>query len=136
MYLGNGVSELIVMAMQALLDNGDEVLIPAPDYPLWTASVSLCGGRAVHYLLRREADWMPDLADIERKVTTAPRRSSSSTPTTRPVPSTRARCSSGITEIARRHNLLIFSDEIYDKILYDGAKHTPDRRRRPGPAHA
>src|SRR4051794_14125228 len=68
-YLGNGVSELIVMAVQALLDNGDEVLIPAPDYPLWTAAVSLCGGTAVHYLCDEQADWLPDLADIESKIT-------------------------------------------------------------------
>src|SRR5918911_2729757 len=68
-YLGNGVSELIVMAMQALLDNGDEVLIPAPDYPLWTAAVSLCGGRAVHYRCDEEQSWMPDVADLESKIT-------------------------------------------------------------------
>ena len=73
-YLGNGVSELIVMSMQALLNNGDEVLVPAPDYPLWTAAVTLAGGNAVHYLCDEQADWMPDLADMKAKITAAPRR--------------------------------------------------------------
>lgn len=91
-YLGNGVSELIVMTLQALLNDGDEVLIPAPDYPLWTASVSLCGGTPVHYLCDEDDGWQPSLDDIESRSATGPAPSSSSTRTTRPAPSTRARC--------------------------------------------
>jgi len=89
-YLGNGASELIVMAMQGLLNNGDEVLVPAPDYPLWTAAVSLAGGAPVHYICDEQADWMPDIADMRRKRRTRA-RSSSSTRTTRPAPCIRAK---------------------------------------------
>jgi len=122
-YLGNGVSELIVMALQGLLDNGDEVLVPMPDYPLWTAAVSLCGGRAVHYRCDESADWQPDLADLTAKIT--PR--SKALVVINPNNPTGAVYSEGmleqLVELARRHNLVLFSDEIYDKILYDDAVH-------------
>lgn len=124
-YLGNGVSELIQMSMQALLDDGDEVLVPAPDYPLWTASVSLAGGTAVHYRCDEQADWMPDLADIERKITDRTKALviiNPNNPTGAVYDDEMLR---GLTEIARRHNLVVCSDEIYDRILYDGATHTP-----------
>ncbi len=122
-YLGNGVSELIVMSMQALLDNGDEVLIPAPDYPLWTASVSLSGGKPVHYLCDEDADWYPDLEDMERKITANTRAIviiNPNNPTGALYPPA---ILDAIIELARKHNLIIFSDEIYDKILYDDAEH-------------
>jgi alanine-synthesizing transaminase len=122
-YLGNGVSELIVMALQALLDNGDQVLIPAPDYPLWTAAVSLCGGTAVHYLCDEQADWLPDLADIESKITDRTRAIVIINPNN-PTGAVYSReVLEGLVELARRHNLLVLSDEIYDKILYDDAVH-------------
>jgi alanine-synthesizing transaminase len=124
-YLGNGVSELIQMSMQALLDDGDEVLVPAPDYPLWTASASLAGGTAVHYRCDEQADWYPDLADIEAKVTDRTRGIvviNPNNPTGAVYPEEVLR---GIVEIARRHDLIIYSDEIYDKILYDDAVHIP-----------
>jgi alanine-synthesizing transaminase len=123
-FIGNGVSELIQMSMQALLDDGDEVLVPAPDYPLWTASVSLAGGSAVHYRCDEQADWFPDLADLEAKVTDRTRGIvviNPNNPTGAVYPDELLK---GITEIARRHNLIIYSDEIYDKILYDDATHT------------
>ena len=111
---------------RALLDSGDEVLIPAPDYPLWTASVALSGGTPVHYLCDEQSDWMPDIADIRRKVTPARGPSSSSTRTTRPVRCTRPTCCSRSSRSrAREHELIIvFADEIYDKTLYDGNTHT------------
>ena len=122
-YLGNGVSELIVMAMQALLNNGDEVLVPAPDYPLWTAAVSLSGGNAVHYMCDEQAEWYPDLEDMERKITKNTRgiviiNPNNPTGALYPVEILQA-----IIALARKHNLIIFSDEIYDKIIYDDAKH-------------
>ncbi|GAD88534.1 MULTISPECIES: pyridoxal phosphate-dependent aminotransferase [Vibrio] len=123
-YMGNGVSELIVMAMQALLDNGDQMLVPAPDYPLWSAAVSLSGGTPVHYICDEESDWFPDLEDIKAKIT----------PKTRGIVLINPNNPTGavysrdfllqIVEIARQHKLIIFADEIYDKILYDGATHT------------
>jgi alanine-synthesizing transaminase len=122
-YLGNGVSELIVMSLQALLDNGDEVLIPAPDYPLWTAAVSLCGGRAVHYLCDESADWLPDIDDLAAKITSRTRALvviNPNNPTGAVYP---REMIANLVELARRHNLILFSDEIYDKILYDGAEH-------------
>jgi alanine-synthesizing transaminase len=122
-YLGNGVSELINMALQALLNDGDEVLIPAPDYPLWTAVTTLCGGRPVHYLCDEGADWLPDLADLESKVTARTRAVvviNPNNPTGAVYP---RELLEGLLEIARRHDLLVLSDEIYDKILYDGAEH-------------
>jgi alanine-synthesizing transaminase len=124
-YLGNGVSELIGLSLQALLNDGDEVLVPAPDYPLWTAVVTLCGGKAVHYLCDEQSDWLPDLADMAAKVTSRTRAVvviSPNNPTgavyPRPV-------LEAIAELARQHDLIIFSDEIYDKVLYDDAVHTP-----------
>ena len=124
MFLGNGVSELIVMSLQALLNTGDEVLVPSPDYPLWTGAVSLCGGRAVHYRCDEEAGW------AARSRAPRPRRSP---PRTRalviinPNNPTGAVYSRetllGLLDLARRHGLLVLSDEIYDQILYDGAVH-------------
>jgi alanine-synthesizing transaminase len=122
-YLGNGVSELINMALQALLNDGDEVLIPAPDYPLWTAVTTLCGGRPVHYLCDEGADWLPDLADLESKVSAKTRAVviiNPNNPTGAVYPRDLLE---GLLEIARRHDLLVLSDEIYDKILYDDAEH-------------
>ncbi len=124
-YLGNGVSELISMSTLALLNNGDEVLIPAPDYPLWTASVSLAGGTPVHYICDEEADWFPDIADIRSKIT----------PRTKAIVVINPNNPTGavyskdlllqIVTLAKEHNLVIFADEIYDKILYDEAQHIP-----------
>jgi alanine-synthesizing transaminase len=124
-YLGNGVSELIVMAMQALLDQDDEILIPAPDYPLWTAAVNLAGGRAVHYQCDEQADWFPDIADIKSKIT----------PNTKGIVVINPNNPTGavyseallkeIVEVAREHDLIIFADEIYSKIVYDGAEYIP-----------
>ncbi|MCI0383881.1 pyridoxal phosphate-dependent aminotransferase [Streptomyces sp. CNQ085] len=124
-YIGNGVSELIQMSMQALLDDGDEVLVPAPDYPLWTASVSLSGGTAVHYRCDEHSDWMPDLADIERKVTDRTKAIVVINPNNPTGAVYGEEVLRGLTDIARRHGLIVYSDEIYDRILYDGATHTP-----------
>jgi alanine-synthesizing transaminase len=124
-WLGNGVSELISMSLQAMINNGDEVLIPAPDYPLWTATTALCGGRPVHYLCDESTGWMPDLEDMASKIT--PRTKAivvinPNNPTGAVYPE---QVLQGIAELARQHNLVVMSDEIYDKILYDGATHTP-----------
>ncbi|MBS1170892.1 MAG: pyridoxal phosphate-dependent aminotransferase [Burkholderiaceae bacterium] len=123
-YIGNGASELIVMSMQALLNEGDEVLVPAPDYPLWTAAVSLSGGTPVHYICDEQADWNPDIDDIKKKVT----------PKTKAIVVINPNNPTGalysdevlkqIVEIARQNQLIVFADEIYDKVLYDGATHT------------
>jgi len=123
-YIGNGASELIVMAMQGLLNTGDEVLVPAPDYPLWTAAVTLAGGTPRHYICDEANEWMPDLADIRRKIT----------PNTRAIVIINPNNPTGalysdellreVVEIARKHELIVFADEIYDKMLYDGATHT------------
>ncbi|WP_035798328.1 pyridoxal phosphate-dependent aminotransferase [Kitasatospora mediocidica] len=124
-FLGNGVSELIQLAMTALLDDGDEVLVPAPDYPLWTASVSLAGGTAVHYRCDEQSEWYPDLADIESKVTDRTRAIvviNPNNPTGAVYP---REVLEGIAELARRHKLVVYADEIYDKILYDDAEHVP-----------
>lgn len=123
-YLGNGVSELIVMAMQGLLNDDDEILIPAPDYPLWTAASRLAGGKAVHYICDEQSDWYPDLDDIRSKITEKTRgiviiNPNNPTGALYPEPLLRE-----IIEIAREHNLVILADEIYDKILYDEEKHT------------
>ena len=122
--IGNGVSELIVMTMLALLNNGDEVLVPAPDYPLWTAAVSLGGGTPRHYMCDEGAGWLPDLDDIRAKIT----------PSTRAIVIINPNNPTGalyptemlleILEIARQHQLIVYADEIYDKVLYDGATHT------------
>ncbi|WP_317932068.1 pyridoxal phosphate-dependent aminotransferase [Halioxenophilus sp. WMMB6] len=123
--LGNGVSELIMMAMQALLNNGDEILIPAPDYPIWTAATSLAGGKPVYYRCDEQADWYPDIDNIRSKIT----------PRTRGIVVINPNNPTGavyseallkeIVELARQHNLIIFSDEIYSKILYDDAEFIP-----------
>ncbi|MEO3714915.1 pyridoxal phosphate-dependent aminotransferase [Roseateles flavus] len=123
-YLGNGASELIVMALNALLDNGDEVLLPAPDYPLYTAAVALSGGNPVHYVCDEQSDWMPDIEDIKRKIT----------PRTRAIVVINPNNPTGalypesllleIVELARQHQLIIMADEIYDKTLFDGNVHT------------
>ena len=123
-YIGNGVSELIVMAMQALLDNGDEMLVPAPDYPLWTAAVNLSGGKAVHYLCDEDNGWFPDLADIERKITPNTRGIVVINPNNPTGAVYSKEVLQGIVDLARKHGLILFADEIYDKILYDEAQHT------------
>jgi alanine-synthesizing transaminase len=123
-YIGNGASELIVMGMNALLNSGDEVLVPAPDYPLWTAAVSLSGGKPVHYVCDEAADWYPDIDDMRKKIT----------PNTRAIVVINPNNPTGalypvellqqIVDLAREHQLIVFADEIYDKTLYDGAEHT------------
>lgn len=123
-FIGNGASELIVMSMQGLLNTGDEVLVPAPDYPLWTAAVTLAGGTPRHYLCDEQADWLPDVADINSKIT----------PNTRAIVLINPNNPTGaiypdsllqeIIEIARKNKLIVFADEIYDKVLYDGVSHT------------
>lgn len=121
--IGNGVSELIVMAMQGLLNNGDQVLVPMPDYPLWTAAVTLAGGTARHYVCDEQADWMPDLKDIENKINANTRAIviiNPNNPTGALYPK---EILQGIIDIARHHGLIIFADEIYDKVLYDGNQH-------------
>lgn len=123
-YIGNGVSELIGICMQGLLNNGDEVLVPAPDYPLWTASVSLAGGTARHYLCDEGAGWLPDLDDIRAKISPNTRAIviiNPNNPTGALYPDDLLR---EIVELARQHNLIVLADEIYDKVLYDGATHT------------
>lgn len=123
-YIGNGVSELIVMAMNALLNAGDEVLVPAPDYPLWTAAVSLSGGTARHYLCDESNGWLPDLDDIRAKITPKTRAIvviNPNNPTGALYPDDLLK---ELVEIARQHHLIVYADEIYDKVLYDGASHT------------
>ena len=124
-YTGNGVSELISMSMNGLLNNGDEVLIPMPDYPLWTASVSLAGGNAVHYLCDESAEWFPDIADIKSKITSNTKAIviiNPNNPTGAVYP---RELLLEIAEVARQHNLIIFSDEIYDRVIMDGLQHVP-----------
>ncbi|WP_027853956.1 pyridoxal phosphate-dependent aminotransferase [Marinobacterium litorale] len=123
-YIGNGVSELIVMSMQGLLNDNDEVLIPAPDYPLWTAAVSLAGGNAVHYVCDEQSDWFPDIEDIRSKITDRTRGIvviNPNNPTGALYP---PELLEQIIELAREHKLILFADEIYDKILYDEGEHT------------
>lgn len=123
-YIGNGVSELIVMAMQALLNTEDEVLVPTPDYPLWTAAVTLAGGVTRHYICDEQAGWLPDLDDIRGKIgpnTRAIVLINPNNPTGALYP---VELLQEIVEIARQHQLIIYADEIYDKVLYDGASHT------------
>jgi alanine-synthesizing transaminase len=122
-YIGNGVSELILLSMQALLNNGDEILIPAPDYPLWTASVNLAGGKAVHYMCDEAADWYPDLADLESKITPRTKGLVIINPNNPTGAVYSEEVLRQMVAIAERHNLIIFSDEIYDRILYDDAVH-------------
>lgn len=123
-YIGNGVSELITMAMQGLLDDGDEILVPSPDYPLWTASVTLAGGRAVHYMCDEQNEWNPDIDDIKKKIT----------PNTKGIVIINPNNPTGalygddilkeIVEIARQNDLILFADEIYDRLVMDGLTHT------------
>lgn len=122
-YTGNGVSELITMSMQGLLDSGDEVLVPSPDYPLWTASITLAGGTAVHYMCDEKSNWYPDIEDMERKIT----------PKTKGIVVINPNNPTGvlypkeileeIADVARRHQLILFADEIYDRLVMDGKKH-------------
>lgn len=124
-YLGNGVSELIAVSLQALVNDGDEILIPSPDYPLWTAVVSLCGGRPVHYRCREDHDWLPDIADIREQIT--PRTKAivvinPNNPTGAVYPEDYL---ANIVDIAEQYGLLLLSDEIYDNIIYDDYKHVP-----------
>lgn len=122
-YIGNGVSELITMSMQALLNDGDEMLIPMPDYPLWTAAATLAGGKAVHYLCDENNEWMPDIEDIKAKITPRTKGILVINPNN-PTGAVYSRSMLlEIAEIARQHNLMIFADEIYEKIIYDGAVH-------------
>ena len=123
-YLGNGVSDLILLSMEAFLDNGDEVLVPMPDYPLWTAAICLAGGKAVHYVCDEQSDWYPDIADMERKITpktTAIVVINPNNPTGAVYPK---EVLEQIAALAEKHHLVVFCDEIYDKILYDGVTHT------------
>ena len=122
--IGNGVSELIVMAMQGLLDNGDEVLVPSPDYPLWTAAVTLAGGTARHYRCDEGAGWLPDIADMKAKITSSTRAVvviNPNNPTGSLYPDDLLEA---IVELARQHELIVYADEIYDKVVYDGGRHT------------
>ena len=122
--IGNGVSELIVMAMQALLNDGDQILVPMPDYPLWTAAVTLAGGTPRHYRCDEQSDWLPDLQDIEAKITANTRGIviiNPNNPTGALYP---VEFLEKVVDIARHHGLIIFADEIYDKVLYDGNTHT------------
>ena len=122
-FLGNGVSELITMTLQALLDNGDQVLIPAPDYPLWTASTALAGGTPVHYMCDETQGWNPDIADLESKITDRTKALVVINPNN-PTGAVYSReVLTQMVELARKHQLLLLADEIYDKILYDDAKH-------------
>ncbi|WP_432249854.1 pyridoxal phosphate-dependent aminotransferase [Streptomyces sanyensis] len=124
-FLGNGVSELVSMAVQALLEDGDEVLVPAPDFPLWTAATTLTGGKAVHYLCDEQSDWNPDLADMAAKITDRTRAVviiNPNNPTGAVYP---REVVEGILDLARRHGLMVFADEIYDRIVYDDAVHHP-----------
>ncbi|UTP73835.1 pyridoxal phosphate-dependent aminotransferase [Alteromonas sp. LMIT006] len=123
-FIGNGVSEMIMMSMQALLDTGDEVLLPAPDYPLWTAAVSLSSGTPVHYRCDEQAGWFPDLDDIRGKITANTKAIVLINPNNPTGAVYSKELLLSIIDIAREHNLVIFSDEIYDKILYDEAQHT------------
>jgi alanine-synthesizing transaminase len=122
-FLGNGVSELIVMALQALLDTGDEVLVPSPDYPLWTGAINLCGGRAVHYRCEETEDWNPDLGHVASRITERTKALVIINPNN-PTGAVYSRQTMvGLLDLARRHRLLVLTDEIYDQILYDGAVH-------------
>ena len=124
-YIGNGVSELIVMAMQSLLNNGDEILVPAPDYPLWTAAANLSGGKAVHYICDEESNWFPDIDDIKSKITSRTKGIVLINPNNPTGAVYSKELLEQIVELARQHNLIVFSDEIYSKIVYDDAVHIP-----------
>jgi len=122
-YTGNGVSELIVLAMNALLNNGDEVLVPAPDYPLWTAAVSLSGGTPIHYLCDEAKEWAPDLADLRSKITQRTKAIVMINPNNPTGAIYSKAVLTELTQIAREHGLILFADEIYDKMLYDEEQH-------------
>ncbi|EJI83986.1 aminotransferase AlaT [Alishewanella aestuarii B11] len=122
-YIGNGVSELILMSLQALLNNGDEVLVPMPDYPLWTAAVNLAGGKAVHYLCDEQQDWLPALDDIKAKISKKTRALVLINPNNPTGAVYSADFLRQLLQIAREHKLVVLSDEIYDKVLYDGTEH-------------
>ena len=122
-FLGNGVSELIMMALQALIENGDEIIIPSPDYPLWTAAVQLAGGKAVHYRCDEANEWQPDLDDISSKITAKTRAIVIINPNNPTGAVYSEAMLKALAELASHHDLLIYSDEIYDKILFDGNKH-------------
>lgn len=124
-YVGNGVSELILMAMNGLLNQSDEVLLPSPDYPLWTASVALSGGKPVHYICDESNEWNPDVADIEAKITNKTKAIVIINPNNPTGAVYSESVLKKIINLARKHNLIIFSDEIYDKVLYDQTTHTP-----------
>lgn len=122
-YTGNGASELITMSMQGLLDNGDEILVPAPDYPLWTASVSLAGGTPVHYMCDEQNEWNPDIEDIKKKITDRTKGIVIINPNNPTGALYSEEILLEIAEVARQHGLIIFSDEIYDRLVMDGLKH-------------
>lgn len=122
-FIGNGASELIVASMQALLNNGDEILVPAPDYPLWTAAVNLSGGKAVHYMCDEQADWFPDLDDIKSKITSKTKGIVIINPNNPTGAVYSSEFLLELIEVARQNNLIIFADEIYDKIIYDDIAH-------------
>ncbi|MFT6880520.1 MAG: alanine-synthesizing transaminase [Arcticibacterium sp.] len=124
-FIGNGVSELIVMCMQALLNQGDEILIPSPDYPLWTTAVGLSGGKAVHYICDEQTDWNPDVNDMRSKVTSKTKAIVLINPNNPTGAVYEKDVLEEIVALAAEKNLIVFSDEIYDKILYDGYKHIP-----------
>ncbi len=127
-FMGNGVSELIVMAMQALLNNNDEFLIPSPDYPLWTAAVKLTGANPVHYVCDEQSDWVPDIEDIRRKITDKTRGLLLINPNNLTGAAYPEELVRQIVKLATEHQLMLFADEIYDKILYDGVEHFPAAR--------
>lgn len=124
-YIGNGVSELVVMSMQALINDGDEVLVPSPDFPLWSAAVNLCGGKPVHYLCDEEDDWQPDLADIRSKITPRTRGIVVINPNNPTGAVYTPQMQQALIDIAREHDLVVFADEIYDKILFDEQEYIP-----------
>lgn len=124
-YIGNGVSELVVLALQGLLDNNDEVLIPSPDFPLWSAAVNLCGGKPVHYRCDEGADWFPDLDDIRAKISSRTKAIVVINPNNPTGAVYSKELLTELIEIARTRDLVIFADEIYDKILYEDAIHVP-----------
>ena len=123
-FIGNGVSEMIMMSMQALLNHGDEVLLPAPDYPLWTAAVSLSSGTPVHYTCDEQAGWFPDIDDIKSKITSKTKAIVLINPNNPTGAVYSKELLLDVVKVAREHQLVIYSDEIYDKILYDEAQHT------------
>ena len=122
-YIGNGVSELISIALQGLLNTDDEVLLPAPDYPLWTSTVNLCGGKPVHYICDEQSDWMPDLVDIEQKITSRTKALVLINPNNPTGAVYSKELLERIVALAKQYNLMLLSDEIYDRIVYDGAVH-------------